>query len=642
MLAAHRPTAAAAGPYAAASQTQPLCATGRPPAVRRYAALAQPTLRPCSQPARHVRAIAAAAAAVAAAAAPADSSGEGSGSGLWARFSALANALTNLFPVFVLGAAVTALAAPTSFDWFDRQLITPALAVTMLGMGLTLTFDDFKRVLTTPGRILAGFALQYTVMPLMAFAVSRLAGLPLPFAIGLCIVGSCPGGTASNVVTYLARADVTLSVAMTTASTLGAVVATPLLTQLLLGTLVPVDAAALLISTLQVVLAPVVVGAAINSAFPEQVATLGPLSALSAVLLIALICGSVMAQNAAAVLQAGPQLLAAVFALHAGGFFFGYALSKVLGLPERAARTNSIEVGMQNSALGAVLATAHFPAHPLAAVPCAISACMHSIMGSLLAAMWRGQPTGEEDDAAAAAAPAAMRGGCGSRRDVPLRLNVPRQPGVRLENGVQGERPGEAAAPPAGPAVEAIEGLPVPLDHVLSECFRLYEARTPEELVKLLRQRYAEDATFVDPTLVARPRRGVALSFYALQHMFCQAAVTGIGEPQVELVPAPDGGGSLLQVVLHSTQRFVFSRTNGISKAVLPEDTCLETRTRLLIDPHSGLVVRHEDEWQNVPTLHLPLAWRRLNGLCMGLMWRMLGWQRELAEAERRCAAAWE
>ena len=236
-----RPTAAAAGPYAAASQTQPLCATGRPPAVRRYAALAQPTLRPCSQPARHVRAIAAAAAAVAAAAAPADSSGEGSGSGLWARFSALANALTNLFPVFVLGAAVTALAAPTSFDWFDRQLITPALAVTMLGMGLTLTFDvrlqggdwghtpaaslaqnrpslpcqaaatthphpqptprpqDFKRVLTTPGRILAGFALQYTVMPLMAFAVSRLAGLPLPFAIGW-VRGGLGGAPAGSVI----------------------------------------------------------------------------------------------------------------------------------------------------------------------------------------------------------------------------------------------------------------------------------------------------------------------------------------------------------------------------------------------------------------------------------------------------------
>lgn len=331
------------------------------------------------------------------------STGSGNGSSgpsLWARFSTLAATLTNFFPVFVLGAALLALAQPAAFDWFDKTAITPVLALTMLGMGLTLTFDDFKRVLATPGRIFAGFALQYTIMPAMAYFVSRLAGLPLAYTIGLCIVGSCPGGTASNVVTYLAKADVTLSVAMTTASTLGAVVATPLLTQLLLGTLVPVDAKALLMSTLEVVLAPVLVGAALNSAFPAQVATLAPLCALSAVVLIALICGSVMAQHAAAVMQAGPQLLAAVFALHAGGFFFGYAFSKVLGIPEKAARTNSIEVGMQNSALGALLASLHFAAHPLAAVPCAISACTHSVMGSLLAAFWRSQPDEDEDTAA--------------------------------------------------------------------------------------------------------------------------------------------------------------------------------------------------------------------------------------------------
>lgn len=247
-------------------------------------------------------------------------------------------------------------------------------------------------MLTTPGRIFIGFALQYTIMPITAFLISRLVGLPLDFAIGLCIVGACPGGTASNVVTYLAKADTALSVAMTTASTLGAVVATPVLTKLLLGTLVPVNAVALLLSTLQVVLLPVVTGAAINQAFPSQVAKVAPLSALSAVLLIAFICGSVIAQNAAAVLNAGPRLLAAVAMLHAGGFFFGYAASKALGVPEKAARTNSIEVGMQNSALGAMLAMKHFAANPLAAVPCAISACTHSVMGSLLAAFWRGQP----------------------------------------------------------------------------------------------------------------------------------------------------------------------------------------------------------------------------------------------------------
>ena len=314
----------------------------------------------------------------------------------------VANAATTAFPVFVLGAALLGLIQPTSFDWFLPSYVAPALGITMLGMGLTLTFADFARVLATPRRIFAGFALQYTVMPALAFGVSRLLALPLDFAVGLCIVGACPGGTASNVVTYLANADVPLSVAMTTASTLGAVVATPLLTQLLLGTLVPVDALALLVSTVQVVLLPVLLGAALNQTFPKQVERLAPISALSAVLLIAFICGSVIASNAAAVAAAGPKLLLAVALLHSGGFALGYTLSKVLGMPEKVARTNSIEVGMQNSALGALLATAHFPANPLAAVPCAISACTHSVMGSLLAAFWRSQPTRDAPSAVAA------------------------------------------------------------------------------------------------------------------------------------------------------------------------------------------------------------------------------------------------
>lgn len=361
------------------------------PRFDKHAIAGQPSIRRSL----HLRTISAAAAASPSAAPSSSSLGQ--------TLTNLANAATTAFPVFVLGAAALGLIQPTSFDWFLPSYVAPALGITMLGMGLTLTFADFARVLATPRRIFAGFALQYTIMPTVAFAVSRLLSLPLDFAVGLCIVGACPGGTASNVVTYLANADVTLSVAMTTASTLGAVVATPLITKFLLGTLVPVDALALLVSTVQVVLLPVLLGAALNQAFPKQVERLAPLSALSAVLLIAVICGSVIAQNAAAVASAGPQLLLAVALLHAGGFALGYAFSKVLGMPEKVARTNSIEVGMQNSALGALLATAHFPANPLAAVPCAISACTHSVMGSLLAAYWRGQPTGEETSTTAAA-----------------------------------------------------------------------------------------------------------------------------------------------------------------------------------------------------------------------------------------------
>ena len=155
-------------------------------------------------------------------------------------------------------------------------------------------------------------------------------------------------------------------------------------------------------------LLPVLAGAALNQAFPRQVARLSPLAALAAVLLIAVICGSVIAQNAAAALAAGPRLLGAISALHAGGFALGYAFSRALGLPESAARTTSIEVGMQNSALGALLASAHFPAAPLAAVPCALSACTHSVMGSLLAAGW--QPAPAEAETSGSGVPATEPG----------------------------------------------------------------------------------------------------------------------------------------------------------------------------------------------------------------------------------------
>lgn len=274
----------------------------------------------------------------------------------------------------------------------------------MLGMGLTLTIDDFKRVLKNPRRIFAGFALQYTIMPLMAFVLSRLTNLPLDFAVGICLVGALPGGTASNVVTYLAGADVSLSVAMTTASTFGAVFATPFLTKLLLGTLVPVNATALLLSTAQVVLLPVMLGVTLNQLAPRFVSRIAPLSALSAVFLISTICGVVIAENAAAVASVGPQLLATVVALHTGGFALGYVFSKLLGMPEKASRTASIEVGMQNSALGAMLASVHFPANVLAPVPCAISACTHSVLGSLLAAYWRGKPVNDEEGVGSASA----------------------------------------------------------------------------------------------------------------------------------------------------------------------------------------------------------------------------------------------
>lgn len=318
------------------------------------------------------------------------------GPSLYNRLESLATAATNFFPLFVISCAILGTVKPSTMTWLPSSLLSWTSGLSMLGMGLTLTFKDFQRALSNPKQIFTGVTLQYTVMPSLAFLISRIANLPIDMTIGLCVVGACPGGTASNIVTYLAKADVPLSVTMTTASTLGAVVMTPFLTSVLLGTLVPVNAAGLLMSTLQIVLIPVLVGCALNQSFPRTTAKMAPFSAFGAVILIAVLCGRIMAENSASLLSAGWSLLCSVFALHAGGFLLGYLVSKAVGVKESAARTNSIEVGMQNSALGALLATQHFPLNPFAAVPCAISACTHSMLGSMLAAIWsRREP---EDD----------------------------------------------------------------------------------------------------------------------------------------------------------------------------------------------------------------------------------------------------
>lgn len=325
-------------------------------------------------------------------------------SGLEAYAARKAAQLSNLFPLWVVAASAAGLLHPPSVTWFSAEYTTGALAVTMLAMGTSLTFQDLKAVLQRPGLVVLGAALQYTVMPLLGLAVSRLAGLSPPLAIGVCIVASCPGGTASNLVTYLAQADVALSVTMTTVSTLAAVVMTPLLTQALVGAMVKVSVVDLLLSTLQVVLAPVAMGAALNQLFPRAVRRIAPFSPLICVITVALLVGSIIGSQAAFVKQASWTLLAAVITLHAGGFLLGYVMSRAVGAPEKAARTNSIEVGMQNSALGAFLAMSHF-ADPVTVVPCAISACIHSVMGSAIAGAWRWSDIRHQRVDAAAAAP---------------------------------------------------------------------------------------------------------------------------------------------------------------------------------------------------------------------------------------------
>ena len=298
---------------------------------------------------------------------------------------------TNLFPVWVVAGGSLALIHPPLFTWFKGPLIVWVLAVIMLGMGITLSLEDFKRVLLMPKSVAAGLMAQFCIMPFLGWAIGRVLGLPTPFAVGLILVSCCPGGTASNVVAYIARAHVALSVLLTMCSTFAAILLTPLLTKFLAGTLVPVDAWKLFLDTVQVVLLPVLCGIGLNHFFPKTVKAVLPISPLVSVVTIALICASIIGSSAPAIRQSAGILLTAVFLLHSFGFGLGYLFARLLNYEEIICRTVSIEVGMQNSGLGTVLARNNF-SDPLTAVPCALSATFHSVIGSFLAAVWRLRP----------------------------------------------------------------------------------------------------------------------------------------------------------------------------------------------------------------------------------------------------------
>ncbi len=306
--------------------------------------------------------------------------------------------LTNLFPVWVLLGGALALVRPRWFTWFSGDYITWGLAVIMLGMGLTLSVDDFRSALRMPRAMASGLLAQYGIMPLLGWSLATAFRLETPLAVGLILVSCCPGGTASNVVAFLARANVALSVLMTTCSTFGAIVMTPVLTKWLAGTYVPVDAWGLFLSTVKIVLAPLLVGLALHHLTPRLVKAVLPVAPLVSVLAITMICASIIGSGAEQLrkmeMSRGTMaaLLAAVFLLHAGGFGLGYLFARLLRYDETNCRTISIEVGMQNSGLGAALASRHFAAMPLAPLPCAISATCHSVIGSLLAGLWRLRP----------------------------------------------------------------------------------------------------------------------------------------------------------------------------------------------------------------------------------------------------------
>lgn len=297
--------------------------------------------------------------------------------------------LTYLFPLWSVLVAVVALAWPSAFDWYSVTMIRIGLGIIMLGMGLTLTLADFRRVFSIPFALLGGVTLQFVVMPFLGWSIGHLMALPRDIAVGLVLVACCPGGTASNVVAFLARANVALSVSMTAISTMLAVVLTPVLTKYYVGERVTVDALGLLQSILIIVILPVAAGVSINHFFGKAARRIAAVSPFVSVVFIILIVGYILAQNRDSILEHWRMLVAAVLMLHIGGFGLGYALARLMKFDEQSSRTVSIEVGMQNSGLGTALATKHFVALPLAAVPCAVSAVTHCILGSIAAGVWR-------------------------------------------------------------------------------------------------------------------------------------------------------------------------------------------------------------------------------------------------------------
>ena len=289
---------------------------------------------------------------------------------------------THITLVVVLVTAV-ALFLPSSFVWIDTSAITPMLGVVMFGMGLTLRPSDFRPVLQHPKDILVGELAQFLIMPSLAWLLCKLLSLPEELALGVILVGCCPGGTASNVICYLAKGDVALSVAMTGVSTLLAPIVTPALVWLLAGESVEVDVAGMFLSIVQVVIVPIVLGVAANHYFQRTTRRIVPL--------LPMISTIIVAHNAASILACSLIVAVAVILHNVLGLALGYGLSSLVGSEPSKRSAIAIEVGMQNSGLATSLAATHFALFPMAAVPGAMFSVWHNFSGSIAAQIFRRQ-----------------------------------------------------------------------------------------------------------------------------------------------------------------------------------------------------------------------------------------------------------
>ena len=289
------------------------------------------------------------------------------------------------FALWVLLAAALAIWVPQYFTWI-APWITTLLGIVMFGMGMTLKLDDFKLVLQHPKGVILGIISQFTIMPLLAFVLAKLFQLPPEIAVGVILVGCCPGGTASNVMTFLAKGNTALSVTITSFTTLLAPIVTPALIYFLASEWLPVSFMAMFMSVVKVVLIPIILGILAQIFFKPVVAKSIDILPTISVVAIVLIVAAVVSGSRDKIIESGLLILAVVI-LHNGlGYAIGYLAAKIFRMDYEDKKAVAIEVGMQNSGLGASLAATHFD--PISAVPSAIFSFWHNISGPILATYW--------------------------------------------------------------------------------------------------------------------------------------------------------------------------------------------------------------------------------------------------------------
>jgi BASS family bile acid:Na+ symporter len=297
--------------------------------------------------------------------------------------------LTRLFPLWAVLLSVIAYLTPASFSGIAPH-VTVLLALVMLTMGVTLSFDDFKRVFTRPAPVIAGIGLHYLVMPLAAWAIAHALHMPPDLVAGMVLVGSVASGTASNVMIYLARGDVALSVTISALSTVVGVFATPLLTRLYIDASIAVDVRGMLTSIVEIVGLPIIAGLIIHHLFGSVIRRIERFLPLLSMIAIVLIIASVVAGTASSIASVGLLVMAGVILHNAIGLLGGYWGGRLLGFDESVCRTLAIEVGMPNSGLAATLGKLYFS--PLAALPGALFSVWHNLSGSILAGIWASRP----------------------------------------------------------------------------------------------------------------------------------------------------------------------------------------------------------------------------------------------------------